>query len=201
MPILIMIKSTPVWVWLLLAFLIYRGAKALRPRAVTPWRMFLLPVIFFAWAFTGIFTEVQDYSIALTVFIAALAAGGVLGWQLAGRQPGANFDPASGLVHRPGSATPLVLICIGFTTKYALSVVLARRPELGAMSGFCSLYGAASGLVDGAFWGVTIAQFTGALRRNGLKLSPAKRLAPALFGGRTGAANLDGTSLEYRNHR
>jgi Family of unknown function (DUF6622) len=199
MPILIMIKSTPLWVWLLLAFLIYRGVKSLSPRAVAPWRMFLLPVIFFAWAFMGILTEVRDPSIALTVFIAALAAGGALGWHLARRQPATTFDPANGLVHRPGSATPLVLICIGFITKYALSVVLARRPELGGMSGFCSLYGAVSGLVDGAFWGITTAQFTGALQRIGVKLPPAKLLSSALFGGRTDAAKLTGTSLEYRN--
>jgi hypothetical protein len=162
--------------------------------------MFLLPVIFFVWALMGIFTELRHHSIALTTFIAALAAGGVLGWQLARRQPGANFDPANGLVHRPGSAIPLVLICIGFTIKYALSVFLARRPELGGMSGFCSLYGAVSGVVDGAFWGVTTAQFTRALRRNGAISSPAKLLATALFGGRTNAASLSPGLQRHRNH-
>lgn len=188
MALLIMIRSTPLWVWLLLAFLICRGVKALGPRAVTPRRMFLLPVIFFVWACIGIFAELQNHSIALAAFIAALAAGGGMGWQLARRQPGASFDAASGLVHRPGSATTLVLICIGFSLKYTLSVFLARRPELGGMPAFYSLYGAVTGVVDGVFWGVTAKQFTRALRRNGANLSPTKLLAPALLGGRTGAA-------------
>jgi hypothetical protein len=197
---LIMIKTTPLWVWLLLAFLIYRGAKALGPSTVTPWRMLLLPVIFFVWAFMGILSGLQDVSIALTTFTAALAAGGVLGWQLVRRQPGVKLDPDSGLVRRPGSSIPLVLICIGFSLKYTLSVFLARRPELGGMSGFCALYGALSGAVDGAFWGVTTTQFARALHCDGADSSSVKRLAPALFSGRTGAANRSQDRLRHRSH-
>jgi hypothetical protein len=125
MAILIMIKSTPPWVWLLLAFLLYRGIKALSPRTMTPRRM-LLPIVFFVWALVGIFFELRN----LPVFAAALALGGALGWQLALRQPRASLDSASSLVHRPGSAMTLVLIGIGFSLKYALSAFLARHPGI-----------------------------------------------------------------------
>jgi hypothetical protein len=181
----IMIKSTPPWVWFLLAFLVYRGIKALAPRKMTPQRMLLLPIVFLVWALVGIFFELRNLSIALPVFVATLALGGALGWQLALRQPRASLERESGLVQRPGSAMPLVLICIGFSLKYAISVFLARHAGLGETPIICALYGAVSGIVDGTFWGITAAQFSHALRSADVKPSPVKLLGMVFSGGGT----------------
>lgn len=194
MAILIMIKSTPAWVWLLLAFLLYRGIKALSPRTMTPRRMLVLPIVFFVWALVGIFFELRNLPVALPVFAATLALGGALGWQLALRQPRASLDSASGLVHRPGSAMTLVLICIGFSLKYALSVFLARHPGLGGTPSFCALYGAVSGVVDGTFWGVTAAQFSHALRGAGVRPSAGKLLGMAFTAGRATTETASGSN-------
>ena len=39
--------NTPVWVWPLLAYLIWQGAQALRPRTQPIWRMLIVPLVFF----------------------------------------------------------------------------------------------------------------------------------------------------------
>ena len=41
------LSHTPSWVWVLLAFLVYRGVIAMRPRDVSPSRSLIIPVIFF----------------------------------------------------------------------------------------------------------------------------------------------------------
>ena len=50
MLVLLVLENTPVWVWVLLAFLIYRGIVALNPRAVDPRRALVLPIVFLVWA-------------------------------------------------------------------------------------------------------------------------------------------------------
>ena len=190
--ILMTIKKTPLWVWPLLAFLIYRGVKALRPGVLAPWRMLLLPVFFLVWALLGILTGLQDMALALITFVTALAGGGVLGWQLGRWQPCATIDSANGFVHRPGSAIPLILICLGFSLKYALSVLLARRPELSGAYGFCAAYGAGTGVVAGTFWGVNGGSLIRAWRCNEAALPTAKTDPPALCDGHTDCARLSG---------
>ncbi|CDL41675.1 hypothetical protein [Citrobacter freundii] len=43
-----MLKNTPVWVYLLFAFLLYRGIKARTPATVTLEKLALIPAIFFS---------------------------------------------------------------------------------------------------------------------------------------------------------
>lgn len=44
-----MLKNTPVWVYLLFAFLLYRGIKARTPATVTLEKLALIPAIFLVW--------------------------------------------------------------------------------------------------------------------------------------------------------
>lgn len=39
--------NTPLWVWPLLAYLIWQGAQALRIRTQPIWRMLIVPLVFF----------------------------------------------------------------------------------------------------------------------------------------------------------
>jgi len=153
MPLNQIISHTPAWVWALFVFLVLSGFKALRPRKMTPERMFILPIIFFIWALYGIATELTIWPTGLGAFAVALIVGIGGGWANALRLPAATFDARTCRVIRPGSATILVLVLVGFFAKYILSVVLVRYPHLGAQQGFATLFGGVSGLVDGAFWG------------------------------------------------
>ena len=159
MLIIEVLSRTPVWVWVLFAYLILRGVKALHPREVSPARALLIPVIFLVWALSGIHTELSDWSVALVAFAFALVLGLFAGWWNAARLPAASFNLATGKIGRPGSAVTLVLVILAFIAKYILSVALAMHPQLAGQSGFAVIFGGISGLVDGVFWGGTIQQF------------------------------------------
>lgn len=74
--------------------------------------------------------------------------------------------PESGLVHRPATIVPLVLVSIGFLCKYGLSIVLIHQPELASNPGYCAFYASVSGLIDGVFWGGTFLQLYQVHRHN-----------------------------------
>ena len=173
MPIAEIVRHTPTWVWLLLAFLLYRGLKSMVPRAMAPRRMLVLPLVFFVWAVHGIVTELHAADYALLGFCVALAVGAGLGRLLTYRQPEPSYDSGLGLIRRPGSVIPLVLIVFAFVSKYALSAYLAYRPELGASAEYCGLYGTVSGFIDGVFWGVMFTQIARAMRGAGIAPTPS----------------------------
>ncbi|GGA79914.1 hypothetical protein GCM10011491_03990 [Brucella endophytica] len=149
------IAHTPVWVWVLMVFLLYRGIIALQPREMTWQRMLLLPVLFFAWALYDVARELHHPALALAAFACGLVIGGAIGWLLAARQEPAWLDPASRLIHRPGTPVTLIAIIIGFLCKYALSVAVAHHADLAASADYNVLYGGIAGMVDGVFWGMT----------------------------------------------
>ena len=51
---------TPVWVFALLAFLVWQGIKATRPRTVTIWRSLIVPAVFIVWGLSRLFSRQQD---------------------------------------------------------------------------------------------------------------------------------------------
>jgi hypothetical protein len=45
---------TPVWVWPLLAYLVWMGIKAMRPRTTAVQRSLIVPAIFIIWGLSGL---------------------------------------------------------------------------------------------------------------------------------------------------
>ena len=43
------ITHTPIWAWILLAYLVWQGIKAMQPRTTTIWRALIVPAIFIVW--------------------------------------------------------------------------------------------------------------------------------------------------------
>lgn len=147
------IKHTPLWVWALFAYILYRGVRALETRELQPSRMLILPAVFLLWGLSGIFHDLPDWPLAMVGFVVLGLVGLGLGWANGLRLPPARRDPATGLILRPGSATTLVVALFAFIAKYTLSVALAMAPTLGAQAGFALTFGGVSGLVAGIFWG------------------------------------------------
>ena len=164
MSFLTVIQHTPVWVWLLFAFLLLRGIRALKPREASTLRMFVLPIIFFAWSGYGIFTGLHRLPVALGGFTAALIIGVMTGWLIAQQLQPAIFVRTTSLIYRPGTPWILFLVLAGFASKYALSVAIATHPALAFDTDFNGLYGLTSGLVDGIFWGIVVQQLMHAYR-------------------------------------
>ncbi|WP_338049386.1 DUF6622 family protein [Photorhabdus heterorhabditis] len=53
------IKDTPIWVWILFAFLIRRGISALYDREMRIDRLFLLPIVFLVWGIYNVIYETR----------------------------------------------------------------------------------------------------------------------------------------------
>jgi putative effector of murein hydrolase LrgA (UPF0299 family) len=168
------VSNTPIWAWLLFAYLIMRAVRGLSPRQSTLSRILLMPVIFFVWAVVGIGSELKALDAAFGAFVALLLVGLAIGAALAGRLPRSWRDPATDLIHRPGSANTLVLVVISIVSKYCMTVAMSLHPDLTAQTSFCLLYGGFSGLIDGIFWGITAVQLNQALGSSQFATSPAQ---------------------------
>ncbi|WP_416775830.1 DUF6622 family protein [Xenorhabdus budapestensis] len=156
MSILMVIKNTPIWVWLLFIFLVFRGIKALDNREMHPNRLFLLPILFFIWAVYSVLHETVFQVFALLSLIVGILAGIAIGWKLWNSQPRLRQKPESDLIIRQGTPLTLIVILIIFCVKFILSVTIAIYPPLMHFLSFNLLFGFASGLSDGIFWGGTL---------------------------------------------
>lgn len=152
--VLNILKHTPIWVWGLFVFLVYRGVVAFKKRSVTLSRLLVLPIVFFMWALLSIWGELQAKPPAIAGFVIGILGGGVIGWKL-WRNSGV-YQHSTGLFERNGSVCTLIFILVAFVSKFALSVQLAYQPGLAFDTGFCAFFGGVSGLVDGVFWGNTV---------------------------------------------
>jgi len=44
----------PLWAWILLAYLVWQGIKAMGPRTTTIWRALIVPAVFIVWGLSRI---------------------------------------------------------------------------------------------------------------------------------------------------
>lgn len=153
------LKDTPVWVWILLAFLLRRGFAALYDREMTTGRLFFLPVLFLVWGVYGVITETKLAGVSLTMMAAGLLAGTAIGYQLWRSQPPLRNSDNPGMIIRAGTPLTLGLIVIAFCMKFILTSAIYLQPGLGSSASFCMLFGGVTGLVDGVFWGGTLKLF------------------------------------------
>ena len=151
------VTHTPAWVWGLLAALVLLGLLQSRPRAWTRARLLAAPIGL------GIFSMVSMApalaALPETLIAWVLAFAGTL--HLMHRRPapaGTRIDPATGLVHLPGSWMPLVVMLSIFSVRYAVNVAQALNPVLRTTPGFAMpvalVYGALAGLLLGRAWSV-----------------------------------------------
>ncbi|MCG8710523.1 DUF1453 family protein [Brenneria sp. 4F2] len=151
---LIILRHTPSWVWVLLAYLIYAGIKARQPRRQSLPRLLLLPIVFLYWGASSILHTLAIREVAVAGFVLALSVGACLGWML-GKTAGV-YRPDSRDFERRGSSVPLVLMLLTFCLRFYFSVQLTWFPELADSVIFCALSGAVGGITGGIFSGITL---------------------------------------------
>ena len=145
------VSHTPIHVWAILAFLVYRGMVASRDREVELRKLCIIPVVMLVLSLQDIAAKFGLAGIALAAWIAgvALALAPVL---LFGADRIAAGS-APGTVRVRGSWMPLALMMAVFFTKYAASVMLAVFPQAHqntlAAGAVCVLFG----LFNGVFLG------------------------------------------------
>jgi len=149
------VQKTPVWVWGLLAGLLWLGIGQLAQRQARAARVVLMPVAMAGLSAYGLVSGFGAAGQAAGVFAAwlgtaaLLAAASLALWP---RPPeGARYDAASRTFHLPGSAMPLALIMGIFLTKYLVGVELALQPALARDAAFALEISALYGLFNGLF--------------------------------------------------
>lgn len=168
------VRSTPTWVWGLLATLVALGLSQVRTRRVGATRMAITPVamtLLSLWGTASAFGKSPLFAYVLL----AWALGALLMIGLIAPQPvpaGTQHDAASRSFVLPGSWVPLTLILGIFLTKYVVGVDLAMQPSLATDGQYTLVVGALYGLFSGTFAGRT-ARLWGLARRSANAHSPA----------------------------
>ncbi len=147
-----MARHTPVWVYVLLAYLIFIGIKATKPGSAPLAKLAIIPVLFTVW---GLAELIRLYKIdvpTIGLWLAALGVGVAIGVALTiGRA--ITFDRATGKLEFPGDYTLLPLVLLTFAVKYAFGALAATAPEKLNEPLFHALGIAAYGLFAGIFVG------------------------------------------------
>lgn len=163
------ISHTPVYVWALLAFLVYRGVQASRDRVSTLRNLFIIPLVMLGLSLSDMAGRFGSNAMVWAAWSAGVAIGAALAWRLVdgGRMVA---DRAAGTLSQRGSWVPLAMMVAVFGTKYALAIALAIQ------------HGVLDSTVLGAIYillGMSNGVFLGRLARS---LNVYLRAAPAALG-------------------
>jgi hypothetical protein len=146
------IVNTPVWVWALLAFLIYRGILSSVDREIALRNIFIIPVVMLGLSLQGIATAFGTDAAAASSWLVCTIAGTGLAWHLF-RSDSIAAYPDRGVIFQQGSWAPLMLMLGIFFTKYAVAVMLAldsgHKQQALFVGAVCALYGLFNGVFIG----------------------------------------------------
>ena len=141
---------TPLWVWALLACLVWQGIQAMKPRKAPIWRALILPVVFVVWGVSRISFGHQDGQWPLVAWMLAALVLLPVGALTPRRF---DVDHNTGEILRPGSVFGLVRNLVVFALQYTVSVISAIDAGDGA-----------SAVIAGrAISGATAAYFLGSM--------------------------------------
>jgi hypothetical protein len=147
------LTNTPLWVFALLAYLIWQGSQSLRPRTRPIWRTLIVPLVFFLMGLSRLVTARDG---GIEPLLAWLLAAVLFALLALSRKPKLlAVDRKSGTVTRPGSAAPLARNITVFVLQYAVAVATAMKLEPHAAVAIIGH--AVSGASAGYFSGFAVA--------------------------------------------
>jgi hypothetical protein len=146
------ISHTPLYVWALLAFLIYRGVIASADRVTPLGMLFIIPGVMLALSLQDLERRFGLQGMPLLSWLAGAAAGAAIAWSLIDARR-IVVDRAKGTVAQRGSWVPLTLMLAIFCTKYAVAILFAIRPSLSHDAAFILAIPCLFGLFNGVFIG------------------------------------------------
>lgn len=145
------VSHTPVYVWALLAFLLYRGFLASRDRELSLLKLSVIPAVMLLLSLSGLNARGALGAGVWGVWAVGMLAGAALAWQAGGGD--IAVDRAAGTVFQRGSWMPLALMVAIFCTKYTVAVASAMHPELPHSLPFALTVTTLYGLFNGVFIG------------------------------------------------
>jgi hypothetical protein len=146
------IHGTPVWVWVLLVFLLLRGFKALNSGTASLSRLAIMPLIIAGGSIIHLVSEPLAGWSAAIAWITASLVGIAAGVFIANRT---RFivNPIANTVMLPGSPLPLVLMLIIFATKFWLGFEMATVTDASLLANYVLIGATVSGVIAGMFTG------------------------------------------------
>lgn len=146
------ITHTPVWIWFLLAGLIYLGVTQLSARTASFRRVMIMPVVMTS---LSVSSALSTFGAAPAIVLcwvgaAAVVANAVMRKPL---RPGTHYLADTREFALPGSWVPLALIVSIFVTKYTVGVMLAMHAPLTLEPAFGIVCAGLYGIFSGAFIG------------------------------------------------
>ena len=150
--ILTIITGTPLWVWPLLAVLIARGVRALRPSTIHLYKLFIMPVVLLGVSLGGLLRSctIQPYFLSIWLLMALL--GGLFVWLVIKKQK-ILVDRKKRLLRVPGSIVTLLIILGVFGVRYYFGYLNAIRPDLVCNPHFIHARFAIAGFMAGILLG------------------------------------------------
>lgn len=144
------IGGTPLWVWGVLGYLIFRGVNAIKPHKVYLPRLLILPLILILLRYT-FFTNAS--STDLMIYGSCLVLGILVGAFVASK---IDFHVIKDewLVELPGNYHTLVILVLFFAIKYLFGFLRANDPSLAIH--YSWLEAAGTALLPGFFLGKTV---------------------------------------------
>lgn len=147
----LIIKGTPVFVWILLAYLVSRGLNASKTKPLNLLKMLIMPIVFMSWGLDKIFMHFSNLGLVFFFYALFGIIGTGVGYSLYRKVRKIFYE--NNTYYCTGSYLPLSIILTNFSIKYVLSVLLTIRPLLYTSTPFCLLYSALSGFSIGLFFG------------------------------------------------
>ena len=128
MPFIVgVLKHTPIWVYLLLVYLVWQGIQSLTPRDQPLWRLMIVPAVFIVIGLSGIVLRHEASLWLMLSWLAGAALFAPLGLSTGPKL--LAVDRENGRVTRAGSPIPLVRNIVVFLLQYIAAVISATRPD------------------------------------------------------------------------
>lgn len=146
------LTHTPAWVYVLFAYLLWRGVQARRERSGPPWKFAIVPALFMLWGLWGLRTLYGFSPDAVVLWLVGLAVGAGVGWLLV-RGSTIAADRSQGVLHLSPDRTLLPLLMATFAVRYAFGAVGSISPDLLQLATFRVADLLLSGVLTGIFVG------------------------------------------------
>ena len=146
------LSQTPIWVYILFAYLVFVGIKASHTGVVSIYKLAALPVIFFILALETLMTHFSINATNVGVFVFSLVLGSAIGYILVFKQHLVT-DNEHKLLKLPGSWLTLVLVLIIFFSKYYSGYQLALYQDSSLPMHLVMVILGINGLCAGTFVG------------------------------------------------
>jgi hypothetical protein len=138
------VTNTPIWVFALMALLVWLGSQSLRTRQTPLRRMLIVPIVFLLMGVSRLlFAGGQPMLVG--AWVVAAGAFAAVAFYVG---PGAMTVESDGTIRRPGSVIPLIRNLAVFLLQYAVAVIAAMKLDSSgtmplvaqAVSGACAGY-------------------------------------------------------------